>query len=346
MPQFSYKAADTHGKVFSGTRVASSREELADILKRSGMDLLNAKPVSSKPFFQIFQKLQFGGVTRVELIEFSNNMGVMLKAGIPLVDALVELREDQGNKYFKGILDSVIESIEGGEPFNRALKKHPRCFPAIYANVIEIGENTGRLHTVFFNMSHHLKRIESLNNNARKAMIYPVTVLTILIAVSIFFLVKVFPTMFKLLDAFNVTDYPLMTRSFLWLSTFLQNNLLWVLLGMIAFVFSIYLLRRIETSRRIFDWLELRTPYFSGFFMQLRMAIFARYLSMLQSSGVDIIKSMDLATQSVNNLILESILKDSRRRIMEGNTLSATLRGGSLVPNMVVRMISVGEAAG
>lgn len=346
MPQFAYKAADSSGKIVSGQRMANNQQELAVRLRRSGLELLKARPVSSSAFLDSLQSIQLGSVNRIELIEFSNSMGVMLKAGVPLVEALVELREDQANKYFKNILDDIVEQIEGGDPLNKAIKKHSRAFPEIYANIVEIGENTGRLDSVFFDLARHFKRIDELTKNARKAMIYPITVLLILIAVSVFFLVKVFPTMFNLLTAFKVTELPLMTTIFLKLSTFLQTQLLWVFVGFVIFCVVIYLLRRIETTRYFFDWLEIRLPYVKGFFIQLRMATFARYLSMLQGAGVDIIRSMDLATQAINNLVLERILKHARQRIMEGNTLSSTLRGGSLIPNMVVRMIAVGESAG
>jgi type II secretory pathway component PulF len=346
MPQFRYKAIDTRGKIVSGSLVTNNQQELAERLRRSGLELLKARSLSSKSGFESLTTLQFGRVSRVELIEFSNNMGVMLRAGVSLVDALSELREDQGNRYFKNILDSTIQQLESGDPLNRALKKHPRVFSDIYCNIIEIGENTAKLDNVFLDLARHLKRIDSLVKNARKAMIYPVTVLVLLIGISVFFLVKLFPTMFGMLTAFDVKEIPPMTAGFLWLSNFFQDNLLWIFIGVILFFLSIYLLRKFKPTRYYFDWLEIRLPYIKGFFLQLRMATFARYLSMLQFAGVDILKSMDLAIQSINNIVLERLLMHSRRRIMEGNSLSSTLRGGSIIPNMVVRMIGVGEAAG
>jgi len=346
MPQFRYKAINTRGKIFSGSLVANNQQELAERLRRSGLELLKARSLSSKSGFESLATFQFGRVSRFELIEFSNNMGVMLRAGVPLLDALSELREDQGNRYFKNILDSTIQQLESGDPLNRALKKHPRVFSDIYCNIIEIGENTAKLDNVFLDLARHLKRIDSLVKNARKAMIYPVTVLVLLIGISVFFLVKLFPTMFGMLAAFDVKEIPPMTAGFLWLSNFFQDNLLWIFIGVILFFLSIYLLRKFEPTRYYFDWLEIRLPYIKGFFLQLRMATFARYLSMLQFAGVDILKSMDLAIQSINNIVLERLLMHSRRRIMEGNSLSSTLRGGSIIPNMVVRMIGVGEAAG
>lgn len=346
MPQYAYKAVDSRGNMVSGKRVASSEPELAVLLRRTGLELLKARPISSFQFFPSLQNLQFGGVSRFELIEFSNNMGVMLKGGVPLVEALSELREDQGNRFFKNILDNIVEEIEGGKALNEALKNHPKAFPIVYANIIEIGENSGRLDNVFFDLAKHFKRIDDLAKNARKAMIYPTAVLLILIMVSMFFLIKVFPTMFNLLSAFNVKELPPLTSAFLLLSTFLENNLLWILVGAIASVIVVYILRRNDTTRYYFDWLELRLPYIRGFFLQLRMANFARYLSMLQAAGVQIIPSMELATQAVHNLVIERLLKHSLERIIEGNTLSTTLRGGSLIPHMVVRMIAVGEASG
>lgn len=346
MPQFRYKAIDTRGKIFSGRLVANNQQELVERLRRSGLELLKARSLSSKSGFESLATFQFGRVSRVELIEFSNNMGVMLRAGVSLVDALSELREDQGNRYFKNILDSTIQQLESGDPLNIALKKHPRVFSDIYCNIIKVGENTAKLDNVFLDLARHLKRIDSLVKNARKAMIYPVTVLVLLIGISVFFLVKLFPTMFGMLTAFDVKEIPPMTAGFLWLSNFFQDNLLWIFIGVVLFFLSIYVLRNFEPTRYYFDWLEIRLPYIKGFFLQLRMATFARYLSMLQVAGVDILTSMDLAIQSINNVVLERLLMHSRRRIEEGNSLSSTLRGGSIIPNMVVRMIGVGEASG
>jgi type IV pilus assembly protein PilC len=347
MPQFVYKATDTRGKIVSGRREANSQQELAVRLLRSGLELLTAKAVDTRPGFKSFQNLSFGRVGRAELIEFSNNMGVMLKAGVPLVDALAELREDQGNRYFKTILDSIIEHLEGGGRLYSGLQKHSGVFPDIYANIVEIGENTNRLDSVFFNLAGHFKRIDDLAKNARKAMIYPMAVLGVMLVLSAFFLVKVFPIMFSLLAAFDVKDLPPMTRAFMWLSNSLQVSLPWISIGVVALILLIIILRRIKVTRYYFDRLELGLPYIRGFFIQLRMATFARYLAMLQSAGINIIRSMELATQAVNNLVLERLLTHSRQRILEGITLSASLRGsGTFIPHMVVRMIGVGEAAG
>ena len=346
MPQFVFKAADPYGKVINGQRAANSKLELADRLSQTGLVLLKAKPVSTSSFLKSFQGIQFGSVKKEEVIEFSNSMGVMLKAGVPLVESLCELREDQGNKYFKNIMDDMIEQVQGGTALNKAFKKHPSAFPELYANIIEIGESTGQLDTVFFNLGRHFKRIDDLNKNVRKAMIYPITVLLVLIAVSVLFLVKVFPALFDMLKEFGDGKLPPLTNFFLQLSTFMQMHWLWVLVGLIGFCMLISFLRRIKTTRYYFDLFEIRLPFIKGFFIQLRMATFARYLSMLQGAGVDILRSMDLATQSVNNLVIERILKHARQGIEEGKSLSQTLRGGSLIPNMVVRMIGIGESSG
>lgn len=348
MTDYIYKAVDTRGRVIKGTRIANGIAELELRLRRSGLELLVARESSPKGSIRFFSELgmRLGSVKRQELIEFSNNMGVMLKAGVPLMDALIELREDQENRFFKGMLDTVVEEVSAGDPLNASMRKKPKCFPPLYASIIEIGENTGRLDTAFFDLAKHYKRIDDLNKNARKALIYPSFVVAVLFLVAIVFLGKVFPVIFSMFDEFNITDLPPVTRVFVALSNIVENNWQLIVLGILIFIVLIYYLRRVKRTRYYFDWLEINIPYVKGFFLQLRMAFFARYLSMLQSAGVDILRSLELAIQSINNLVLQKILKVSRDRVEGGTPLSSTLKENRFIPNMVVRMISVGEAAG
>lgn len=347
MADYIYKAVDTNGKVIKGSRLANSIAELEFRLRRGGLELLDARESSPNRGIRFFRDLglKLGRVSRQELIEFSNNMGVMLRAGVPLMDAIIELREDQENRFFKGILDTIIEDVSAGNPLHESMRKRSSCFPPLYASIVEIGENTGRLDTVFFELETHYKRIEDLNKNARKALIYPSFVVAVLFLVAIVFLGKVFPVIFSMFEEFD-TDLPMVTRVFVSLSNIVKNNWGLVIAGILIFIVLIVILRKIPRTRYYFDWLELNIPYVKGFFLQLRMAFFARYLSMLQNAGVDILKSLDLSIQSINNMVLQKLLGISRQRVEGGISLSSTLKENRFVPNMVVRMISVGEMAG
>jgi type II secretory pathway component PulF len=181
--------------------------------------------------------------------------------------------------------------------------------------------------------------------NVRKAMIYPSFIFVSLIIAAFVFLTVVFPSIFNLLIEFDV-PLPTVTKIVMGISKTLETHWLLIIIGIIGGIFLFSVLRKYKPTRYYMDWCELNFPYMRTFFIQLRMAFFTRYLSMLVSAGVDIIKSLDLSTQSINNLVLERVLTISRQHVIEGALLSETLRGVRLIPHMVTRMIAIGEESG
>jgi len=346
MPDFSYKAVDPTGKTIRGTRFAADLAELEYRLRQSNLNLVSATPVGENPLAKALQRLRVGTVNRRELIEFTNNLRVMLKAGVPLVQALTELREDQENGYFKGAIENLIEEVQSGKSLYDAMVRWKRIFPELYCNVVDIGENTGRLDEVLFELMHHYQRIEDLNKNVRKALIYPAFVLATVVLVSIVFLGKVFPILFSMFKEFDIQEYPKITEVFISLSNAVRYNWAFIIVGLASVVLLFLLLRRIQVTRYYLDWLQINLPFVKTFFIQLHMAFFARYLATLQKSGVNIIKSMELAAASVHNLVLRRKLLLAKVDVLEGSLLSQTLRADRFIPNMVIRMIAIGEAAG
>jgi len=345
MPDYTYKAADTGGAIVKGIRFANNEDELAIHLKDAGLYLVEFKEARAREIRDILEGIQIGGVNRRDLVEFSNNMGVMVKAGVPLMTALNELREDIDIKYFKKILGQMIEDIQAGDNLYVAMSKQSKAFPDLYVNVIQIGENTGSLDTAFFDLARHYKRIDDLIRNVRKAMIYPAFVIIALIVATVVFLALVFPPLFTLLLEFDV-PLPTVTKVVMAVSEVLQTSWLLVLLCTVGFVIIFFLLRRYKTTKYYIDWCELNFPFIRGLFIQMRMAFFMRYLSMLVSGGVDILRGLELAIQSVNNLVMQKFLTAARQRVIEGDLLSDSLRKIRFVPNMVSRMVSIGEEAG
>ena len=347
MPEYTFKATDAHGRISHGIRTARDVEDLEFRLQQGGLELLKARQVQQGKLFRLIRSLRIGRVKRPELIEFSNNMKVMLTAGVPLVDAMMELRGDMGNRYFDKVLEALIEDVQAGESLHKAMSKWRRTFPVLYTNVVEIGENTGRLDNVFGELVIHYKRLEDLKKNARKAMIYPSFVLCTLVLVAIVFLGKVFPVIFKMFQEFDIKKLPAITEFFLKLAHLIQNGWYYIIGSGVMIIMLVVILRRIRFSRYYFDWLEINMPFFRSFFQQLRMAFFARYLATLQKAGVDILKSLELAAGSINNMVLQKVMDRCREDVLAGKHLSESLRGNTrLVPNMVIRMIAVGETAG
>jgi type IV pilus assembly protein PilC len=345
MADFSYKATDANGAIISGTRSAASEAELAAHLHQAGLHLLEFKKTRFRALRTFLEILTLGSVSRRDLIDFSNNMGVMLRAGVPLIQSLSELHEDMGNRYFKNVIKSLIDNITAGDSLNEAMAREPRTFPDIYVNVIAIGEETGLLDNVFFDLARHFKRLDDLILQTRKAFIYPIFVITALILAAWVYLSMVFPLLFSLLEQFEVT-LPLITIIIQALSDFMQVWWPLIFLGLIILTVLFILSRRINTIRVWFDWCELNLPGIKKVFIQLRMAFFMRYMAMLLGAGINTLRAMELGIKSINNLVLQRILSGCLRELTAGSQLSETFRSRKIIPNMVTRMIAVGEESG
>jgi type IV pilus assembly protein PilC len=345
MPDYTYKATDTSGSVTKGVRFAPGHRELAAVLEQNDLLLLEARERTGTGFLERLAEIQIGGVSRMELVEFSRNMAVMLRAGINIINAFEELRQDLDSRYFRKIIGQMSDDIQAGDTLQDTMKKHPKVFPDLYVNAVAVGETAGNLDTIFMDLARHYKRIDDLVRNVRKAMIYPAFVLVALVIASFVFLTIVFPPLFQLLVEFEV-ELPTVTIVVMAVSKFLQNQwpLILLILGILT---ALYLVaRRYPASRYYLDWIELNIPYLRSLMIQLRMAFFMRYMAMLLSAGVYILQGIELATRSVNNLVIQRFMDTVRSKVTEGAFFSDSLRGSRYVPNMVVRMISIGEQSG
>lgn len=345
MPDFFYKAADATGTITKGVRFAHNREELIHRMRESGLHLLEAREAKARQLLKFLEGIQVGGLNRRQLIDFSNNMAVMLRAGIPLVNALDELREDAESKYMKNVLSEIIENIQEGDSLHEALAKRPRDFPNLYVNVVAIGEQTGNLDSVFLDLAQQYKRIDDLIRNVRKALIYPSFVFVAVILAAFVFLTMVFPPLFTMLKEFDV-PLPTVTKVLIAVSGTMKAYWGVMLAATIGFVILFLVLRRFEKPKYYIDWSELSFPYLRRVFIQMRMTFFLRYFAMLLIAGMDILRSLDLAIRSVNNSVIRKVLDASRQRVIEGELISDSLRGVRFVPHMVIRMIAIGEESG
>lgn len=345
MPDYYYKATDNTGAVSSGIRFANNPQDLTTVLRQTGLRVLEVHETSGVNIFRKLAEIQLGGISRRDLVEFSNNMGVMLRAGVNLVNALIEIKQDHENAYLKKVVGGLIEDLQAGSGLHEAMAKYPKVFPALYVSVVAIGEATGNLDSVFFDLARHYKQIDTLIGNVRKAMIYPAFVLLAMLGASFVFLGVVFPPLFEILVEFDV-ELPTITLVVMAVSETIQNYWHLIIGGLVLFAVLFVLARKNPTTRYPLDWLELRTPGLKTLMTQLRMTFFMRYMAMLLSSGVLILRALEMSAASVPNLEVRNFLNHVRQRVIDGELFSASLRGSRYVPNMVVRMIAIGEESG
>ena len=345
MPDYAYKATDPNGAIQRGIRFAESETELDAYFKQAGLLIIEYRETRARRFLRFLDKIQLGAVKRRELVEFSNNMGVMIQAGVPVIRALNEIRQDIGNRYFKKVLAGIIQRIEEGESLHKAMAGAEKVFPPLYASVIEIGENTGRLDTVFFDLTHHLKRLDNLIRETRNALIYPCFLLAAMVITTIVALFFVFPTLLDMMKEFDV-PVPVVTKVVMSISESLHYKWPLYLLYLATLFALIYLARKNSQTRYCFDWCEMKLPGIRSLFLHLRLTFFMRYMAMLLNAGIDILRGMDLGIQSVTNLMLRKKLIACRQEITEGSQLSDAFKLSRIIPNMVIRMVAVGEESG
>ncbi len=344
MPEFSYKAAQADGSIIKGRQTATDELQLASRLQSQGLFLIEAREDKLRQFLGKLEDFSIGSLSRRDLVELSNNLAVMLKAGVPLVRSLDELSLDSDNKILRKALKRVVSDIMGGDSFSQALTKSG-AFPKLFVSLAEIGEQSGNLDRTLADMAVHYKKIDTLIRNVRKALIYPCFILLALLLAAYVFLAKVFPPLFELLTQFDV-PLPTVTKVIMAVSQSFQDNGLWYALGLVLFVVIIIAMRSRDETKRYLDWLELNLPPVGKLFIQMRMAFFMRYMALISNAGIDLIRGIKMSLISVNNLVFQETMERARSKIIEGSLFSDALRESNYVPRMTIRMIAVGEESG
>ncbi|MEA1923204.1 MAG: type II secretion system F family protein [Pseudomonadota bacterium] len=344
MPEFAYKAANAEGSIIKGSQVATDEVQLAARLQAQGLFLIEARQDKLKQLLNRLDDFAVGGLSRRDLVEFSNNLSVMLRAGVPLVRSLDELGSDSDNKVLRKALKKIVNDIMGGDGFSQALTKSG-AFPKLFVSLAEIGEQSGNLDRTLSDMAIHYKKIDELIRNVRKALIYPCFIMLALFLAAYVFLAKVFPPLFELLTQFDV-PLPTVTKVIMAISESFQDYGLWYALAIVLFVVLFIAMRSRDETKRYLDWLEFNLPPMGKLFIQMRMAFFMRYMALISNAGIDLIRGLKMSLLSINNLVFQETMERARQKIIEGSLFSDALREGRYVPRMTIRMIAVGEESG
>lgn len=341
MPTFVYKGRARTGEDREGTVEAATREEAVAALRRQGVVVSS---VTEKGREIALPRLR-GGVKQKELSIFTRQFSVMIDAGLPLVQCLEILAGQQQNRVFQNVLNAVRADVEAGSTLADAMRKHPRVFDHLYANMVAAGETGGILDTILQRLAVYIEKIVKLKAAIRGALVYPVAVMAIAVVVVwviLTFVIPVFADLFTGLGA----ELPLPTKVTIALSNFLRRWW-WLLIGsIIGTFFGIKSYHKTEKGRRVLDGLLLKIPVIGNLLRKIAVARFCRTLSTLTSSGVPILDGLDICAKTSGNAIVEDAIFLVRKGVEEGKTISGPLKETTVFPSMVVSMIEIGEQTG
>jgi type IV pilus assembly protein PilC len=270
----------------------------------------------------------------------------MIDAGLPLVQALEILSTQVENKSFGKVLAQVKIDVESGSTYADALKKHPRVFSELYANMVAAGEAGGILDTILNRLAAYIEKAMKLKKKVKGAMVYPAVVSSIAVLVIAVIMIFVVPTFSKMFTSLGGT-LPLPTRIVINLSNFIAGiGGLLVAGAIVAIVVFIVQFRRTEKGQHITDKILLRLPIFGMLINKVSVAKFTRTLGTLVSSGVPILDGLEITAKTSGNKVIEYAIMEVRKGVMGGKTLAEPITKSKVFPPMVTHMIAVGESTG
>jgi type IV pilus assembly protein PilC len=269
----------------------------------------------------------------------------MLEAGLPLVQCLEILGNQEEHRHFKAIIEAVRTDVESGASLTEAMAKHPKAFDHLFCSMIAAGEAGGILDVILRRLSTYLEKSVKLRGQIKAAMMYPATVIFIAIGVVYIILWKVIP-IFGQLYAGLGGELPFLTQVVVGASNFIGRWSIFIIIGCVLIFFGLRHYHETYRGRRVLDGLVLKFPVVGKLVLKIAVARFCRTLSTLTASGVPILDGLEITARTSGNAIVEDALLAVRKRVEEGKTLSEPLADTKLFPGMVVQMIHVGEQTG
>lgn len=339
MPAYNYTSINEKGRTIRGSMVAENEIDLETRLKEVGLDLINCRIVKSKT----------GGKARIKLkdmIILCLHLEQLSRAGVPIHEALADVRDSTESRKLRDIMTDVLEKVKTGSTLSEALAGYPRVFNEVFCGLIAAGEKNGNLTDSFIHMSEHLKWTNDLRRKIKKAVSYPIVLLVVMSAVITILMVFVVPKLIKFIIDQGFT-IPFHTRALIWTSDAFASS--WYLIFGIPFLGFMAFLTAYRTSEPFaykFDTLLLRMPVFGQTVRKINLARFTHFFSVMFKSGIDIPDALLAARKVVANRAIKESVEVVHRGIVEGNSLTASLRMSSQFPTLVIRMFKVGEDSG
>ncbi|MGH7431197.1 MAG: type II secretion system F family protein [Candidatus Methylomirabilales bacterium] len=343
MAVFTYSGRTRTGQTINGEMEAPNREAVVAQLRRQQV---MATAVTPKARDIELKVPGFGAkIGDRDLAVVTRQLATMIDAGLPLVQCLDILAQQQEKKVFQKALHDIRMAVEGGATFSASLKRHPKIFSTLYTNMVEAGEAGGILDTILNRLAAYIEKAMALKKRIKTAMFYPSTIVAVAVVVVIFLLIYVIPTFEQLFEGFGAT-LPLPTVIVLEASRIVRAYILIMLAGLVAAMVGLRFYYRTPGGKMAIDRLLLRLPVFGSLIRKVAVAKFTRTLGTLVSSGVSILEGLDITARTAGNKVVEEAVLKARTTIAQGKTIAEPLQASGVFPVMVVQMIAVGEQTG
>jgi type IV pilus assembly protein PilC len=338
---YQYRAWDRSGKLVTGSIHADRPDRAAERLRAEGLFLSSLRPVRErKPLFQRTKRL-----SSRSLALFCQQFSIMINTGMPIVSCLEALKAQMPNKPSKKALESVSQHVATGGGLGETLGKHPKIFPRLFIDMIELGEASGNLPEILDRLAVYYEKDAKLRGDVKQAMTYPAVVSAFaVIAVSVV-LFTVVPKFAELFSDFG-GELPLITRMVLSFQKAIANNIVYLLFIIVLLSFAVQRIGRTIRGRWLLDSLFLRLPIAGDLIVKVLLSRFCQTLSLLLSGGVTAMRALEFTHKVAGNVVLAADIALAQTGVASGRGISEPLRKARVFPKMLVDIIAIGEETG
>lgn len=341
MPTYTYQAVDNKNKQIKGTLNAHTLKDAESQLREMGLYPIS---VQGKAKRQTFFSLGSRKITKKDLLGLTIQLHLMFTAGLPLLQALQNIAEQQKNPKFKEVIGDICKKIESTGSFSEAIAAHPKVFPPFYIGAVRAGESGGTLPEILDELANSLEKQDELQSELKQALMYPMMIMCVMSAVTGFYAFYLMPKMMKMVEEMGA-PIPFYTRAI----QFIVNTImgLWlplVVLGIIGFI-AVLFYRKTESGAYTLSYLKLKFPLFGVVIQKSVLCNFAHYLSLLLRSGFGLLPSLDLVKGTIGNKTIVRSIETIQERIKRGESFADSMSGLPF-PGFMVTMIGLGEQTG
>ena len=338
---FVWRGKDQHLTPISGEIFAVDLDAARNKLRKQG---INANRLSKKAPVLFTQKHQ--KITSADITIFARQLATMLHAGIPIVQAIDIIGRGHENKSMHFLLLTLKADVENGESLAYALSKHPSYFDRLFCHLIKAGEHAGVLESLLDKIATYKEKSEAMQQKIKKALVYPVAVMTIALIVTMVLLVVVVPVFEDLFQSFGA-DLPPFTKLIIAQSKWMQHSWWTVVLFLVAAFYGLCFCKRTYPAfTLLIDKVLLTTPIVGKIVHQSEIARFTRTLSTLSTAGVSLVDALKLTTQTCSTLVYRDVILQIREDVESGQRLHLSMRVSSVFPYIVEQMVAIGEESG
>lgn len=343
MAVFKYEALDRRGKKVAGKIASQSSLELENKLKRLNLTLIDFKvEQGGSSFFG----LGGGSIKNKDMIMFCVHMSELDKAGVSVIDSLVDMRDTVENPSMKNVLADVVEFIKGGDSFSNALRRKKDVFDDLFCGLVEAGEETGNISESFNHLAEHIKWNSDFKRKIKKAMTYPIVLIVMMIGIISLMMGFVVP---QLIDFIKKQGFelPAHTVALIKTSEFFENNWPYLVVGVpLLFILFVVFYKTSYSFRYSMDKFFLKIPVIGSVITKINIARFVKFFSITFNSGLGILESLEVSQKVVSNEVLKESIGNVALLISEGSTVTGAFELVGTFPMLVIRMFNVGEESG